>query len=367
MALKLSHSSVNRYLSCGKEYEFHYIKGYRAKVQSSALLFGTAIDVSLENYVKTKDFKSTIELFDKTWETQVINKKQTDLKTLLNFTYSDRDLDRDLLSTEDLDFIAKFYDLGEIDVNDLIDEIIKRKSQVGYKYLKKNEKQVFNLANWLSLKQKGHLMLIEAKEILDANLVELLGTQVPINLENEDGDTAVGFADLTVRWKGYDKPIVLDFKTSSMDYEEDSVKTSQQLATYVYALRDKLENTNLAGYVVLNKNMQKTKTKVCSKCNHDGSGKTHKTCDNLIDGVRCHGKWNETINIRARSQVIIDEVSELIIDHCLENFNEVGKAIKAEVFPRNLNNCSRFNGKVQCAFLQICHNNCYDDVEKKNE
>ena len=93
-------------------------------------------------------------------------------------------------------------------------------------------------------------------DLIDANVEEVLGTQVPINLENEKGDSIVGFADFVVKWKGYDKPIVFDLKTSSIDYAENAVKVSPQLALYVHDLKDKF-HTRTAGFLVLKKRIKK--------------------------------------------------------------------------------------------------------------
>lgn len=361
MSLKLSHSATNRYTDCAQSYKYHYIDGYRAKVQSSALLFGSAIDRAAEHYAISRNFEETIDVFKKTWQIQEINKKSEDLRFLLNFTYSDRDMDLELLKFED------WLELEKVDSHpkENIQKVVDKKKKVGYKYLKKEEKVFFNFTNWLCLKHKGLYMLIEFKDIFDKNVEEVLGTQVKIDLENDNDDSVTGFADLVVRWRGIKKPVVIDLKTSSIDYQDDSIKTSAQLSLYVFSLSEKYENTRNAGYIVLNKNIQKNKTKICKKCGYDGSGKQHKTCDNLVDEKRCHGEWLEVINPKARSQVIIDEISEIMAERTIENFDMVNKSIKAEIFPRNFNSCYRFNNTVRCQFYEICHSKDYTEVIKK--
>lgn len=358
MTIRLSHSASTRYTDCGKSYQYHYIKGYRAKVQSSALLFGTAIDRATEEYVKTLDFKLALEMFNNTWERQDVNKVPTDIRFLTDFTYSNKDLDLDLLKEYDYNQIKSDLNASKED----IDRTIHKKLELGYAALTEEEKKLFNYTNWLCLRSKGYYLLKEFKRIIDANMIELLGTQVQVDLENEDKDSVIGMADLVVRWKGFDKPVVLDVKTSSRDYEEDSVRKSPQLSLYVFDLSAKYEDTRNAGFIVLNKNIQKNKKKVCSKCKHDGTGGRHKTCDNVVDGTRCNGEWNETFRPIGRSQVIVEPISEVLVERVVENFNEVNKAIKAEVFPRNFSNCIKYNGAVKCAFYDLCHHNDMKDI-----
>lgn len=367
MSIRLSHSSSSRYTECPKSYFYHYVKNYRPTVQSSALLFGSAIDKSAEHYALTKDFHETIELFNKTWQEQEISGKLTDLRFLLNFTYSNRDLDVDLLKDEDWHEILREF--GGNPQEDL-KEVIYNKDNNGYKGLLADEQSLFNYANWLCLKRKGHYMLKEFKKVFDENVEEVLGNQVKIDLEDENGNSVVGFADFVFKWKGQEKPVVFDLKTSGIEYEEDAVKKSPQLGLYVFSLSEKYQDTRSAGFLVLNKNISKNKTKKFAVCGNNGTGGRHKTCD-AVSGkdakgkeIRCNGEWIETIFPTARSQVLIDTVSETFVERVVENFNDVQSAIKAEVFPRCFNSCIKY-GSIKCAFYDLCHSNVMDGLEVK--
>jgi hypothetical protein len=370
MSIRLSHSASSRYQECPKSYQLHYIKNYRPTVQSSALLFGTAIDKAGEHYALTKDFHETLKVFNTTWQEQEISGVLTDLRFLLNFTYSNRDLDLDLLKKEDFDLIKELRDERQKttqEIEETIKEVIYQKDQVGYKDLTTKEKLIFNYTNWLCLKRKGHYMLKEFKKVFDENVEEVLGTQVKIDLEDENGNSVVGFADFVFKWKGQEKPIIFDLKTSGIEYEDDAVKKSPQLGLYVFSLSEKYENTRTAAFLVLNKNISKNKTKKCSVCGNNGTGGRHKTCDVVVDKVRCTGEWDEKIFPMARSQVLIDTVSENFVSNVVENFNEVQKAIKAEVFPRCFQSCIKYNGAVKCAFYDLCHSNTMDNLEIKEK
>lgn len=360
MKQRLSHSQVNKYSECGKAYELHYKKKWRTKEQSAALLFGTAIDKACENYLHNKDPVEAQEVFIQFWGEQELNGKSTKLHNCTEIIYSNNDLDLELLSESDYDTIIKTHSIK--DVLATIDDILQRKDQVGFKKLSENDKQILNLVNWLSMRKKGRLMLSAAIKWIDGNVVETLGTQVKVDLENEEGDGILGFADLVARVKGHDKPIVLDFKTSARAYEENAVTTSPQLALYVFSLKHKYENTNSAGFVVFQKNIRKNKEKTCSVCGHDGSGGRHKKCDNTIKGERCNGEWNEKINPEAIVQVLINEVDEFFQMQVVENYNEINKGIKAQVYPRNWKSCVQYNGTVTCPYYNYCHQNKTNDI-----
>lgn len=370
--IKLSHSASTKYTDCPKSYEYHYIKRLRAEVQSSALLFGTAVDRAAEHYALTKNFAETMDVFNKTWQTQVINGKEEDLRFLLNFTYSDKDLDTDLLKAEDWHILAEHFSISPEDPESRLKEIIYEKGISGYKGLNPEEQGIFNYANWLCLKRKGYYMLKEFKNIFDDNVEEVLGTQVKIDLENENGDAVQGFIDFVFKWKGIDKPVIFDLKTAGREYEDDAVKKSPQLSLYVYSVSESYDNTRMCGFIVLNKNINKNKKKKCSVCGNDGSGGRHKTCD-AVSGqdakgkdVRCGGEWIETIYPKAKTQILVEPVSEVLAERVVENFNEIEKAVRAEVFPRNFSNCIKY-GSIKCAFYEKCHNNDDTGLIKKED
>lgn len=372
MTIRLSHSAATRYTDCGKSYEYHYLKKLRSSVQSSALLYGTAIDKAGEHYALTRNFTETMELFNKTWQTQNINGVDEDLRFLLNFTYSDKDLDTDLLKVEDWHTLSEHFSIGANDTEEALKEAIYNKSSVGYAQLSDNEKSIFNYANWLCLKRKGYLMLKEFKSVVDENVEEVLGTQVKVDLINENGDSVIGFIDFVFKWKGIDKPVIFDLKTAGREYDDDAVTKSPQLSLYVYSVSANYQDTRTCGFIVLNKNINKNKKKKCSVCGNDGSGGRHKTCDAITStdakgkDVRCSGEWLETIFPKAKTQILINEVSEVLVSRVVENFDEVNKAIKAEVFPRNFGNCIKY-GSIKCSFYDKCFSNSDAGLTVKKE
>lgn len=370
--IRLSHSASTRYSDCARSYKYHYIDNLRQDVQSSALLFGTSIDKAGEHYTLTRNFEESIDLFNRTWQTQNINGTDEDLRFLLNFTYSDKDLDTELLKAEDWHVLSDHFNIEPDQVEDALKETIYNKSSDGYAQLSDTNKGLFNYANWLCLKRKGYLMLKEFKSIVDENVEEVLGTQVKVDLENENGDSVVGFIDFVFKWKGIDKPVIFDLKTAGREYEEDAVTKSPQLSLYVYSVSANYQDTRTCGFIVLNKNINKNKKKKCSVCGNDGSGGRFKTCDAITStdakgkDVRCNGEWIETIYPKAKTQILINEVSEVLVSRVVENFDEVNKGIKAEVFPRNFQNCIKY-GSIKCSFYEKCHANSDVGLTVKKE
>jgi hypothetical protein len=330
------------------------------------------VDKAGEHYALSRNFDETIELFNKTWQTQNINGTDEDLRFLLNFTYSDKDLDTDLLKVEDWHILTEHFNIEPEDTEQRLKEVIYNKSSMGYAQLSNDDKGVFNYANWLCLKRKGFLMLKEFKTVVDENVEEVLGTQVKVDLVNENGDSVIGFIDFVFRWKGIDKPVVFDLKTAGREYDDDAVKKSPQLSLYVFAVSERFENTRHCGFLVLNKNINKNKKKKCSVCANDGTGGRHKTCDAITStdskgkDVRCNGEWIETIYPKAKSQILVDTVSEVVVANVVENFDEIQKAIKAEIFPRNWGNCIKY-GSIKCSFYEKCHSNSDDGLVKKED
>jgi hypothetical protein len=344
---RLSHSSLNRYLSCPKSYELHYLKRLRPTKQSAALLFGSAIDKASEVYASTRDILTATFAFNKTWLNQKINDVETDLRTCTDIVYSNSDIDTELLS-------SFHWDAMEID-RKVFELAVSKKDSDGFDNLSKGEKLIINRVAWECMSFKGMLMITKFAEIFDENVEEVLGSQVPIDLTNEEGDAVTGFADFVFKWKGREQPIVFDLKTSGIRYEDDSVLTSPQLTLYVHGLREKFNNTNTAGYLVLHKRVIKNKTKVCKVCNYNGTGKNFKTCNNDVNGSRCGGEWNEVLRPEIGYQVIIDDIPSILEERVLENFTEVNHGIKSQVFPRNFSSCIKYNGTVTCEFYNLCH------------
>lgn len=334
---RLSYSSVNKYLFCGEAFRLHYREGYRPKTTSSALLFGKALDNAF-GYILTgknesdQEVANEYEYFDYYWRMQYINDVPTNLFDNPNgvIVYSKYDIDYDLLTQEE----------------------------------KREAKSDQDKIAWFSMRHKGHLMIDAFKRDFLPLVEKIYSTQELIELENEDGDKSIGYCDCVAKLKGYDKPIILDFKTAARPYVEDSVEHSVQLSQYLHFLSDKYENTRLAGYVVFIKNIAKNKTKVCAKCGFDGSGTKFKTCNNEVGNTRCNGDWEEKINPKCEMQLLVNEIPQSVENFVIDNIATVNHAIKCGIFTKNVNGCRDAGFGRPCDFYEKCWKNKEESLVK---
>jgi hypothetical protein len=317
---------------------------------ASALLFGTAIDKACEDYMKERVPLRARQIFKEHWKEQEHNGQLIELSNCTEIEYRDADFDAELLLQSDNELIIK--DTVHANVSSLIKEG-KDKERIAY-------------ANWVSLYRKGILMVNKFIEWVDENVAEVLGCQIPIELEDEDGNKVTGFADFVIKINGYDNPVLVDLKTAARYYERNSVKESEQLSLYFFYLKEKFyPDMERAAYLVLQKQIKKNRTKICKQCGHDASGTNFKTCNNTHNGKRCGGEFNVTITPECNLQYIHDEIPQDMIDNTIQTFNlNVGK-IQAGHFEPCFENCLRYNGKIKCAFYEYCRTGSMEGLIKK--
>lgn len=334
---------------CPESYRLHYIEKIRPTGASSALVFGAALDEALNCLLLNKG--NAEETFERIFKTQTINGTEVYIPTYQEMDYSATDFDNDLLIEADVTVLKEQIESsglsGYTDYLSAYKEIKKKES------LTKEEKVYYNLANWISLYRKGLLMLHAYRVKVLPRLDEVISVQENIKLENEEGDVLTGLVDLIARVDG--EIVLLDNKTASRRYEPDSVETSDQLSLYKHALQDKY-GIKKAGYIVLIKNVNKNKVKICSKCGHDGSGSSHKTCSATVNEQRCHGEFNVTIDPEINVQIIIDEISSKKESEVLENADAVNTKITIGCFEKNEKQCANWFGK-KCPYYNYCHAN----------
>jgi len=349
---RLSHSSVTRFQQCPKSFEFHYRHRLRSKISSAALLFGSAVDGALQVLLQTKDLAASEQEFAVKWTHSEINGREVHVPSCAEIAYSKNDADMDLLSADGCTALTIAHgDDWRAKLSVVLD---KQKNRVAFKYLKREEKLLLNLYSWHCLHTKGRLMLQQVAKSILPLITEVLSVQEKVELTNDGGDSVIGYVDLVCRMVGYDKPVIIDFKTSSIEYDEDVVLTSPQLTLYMHALSEKYESTRNAGFVVLHKNVKKNRTKVCKMCGFDGTGTRYQTCNNTLPSdARCAGEWIEVLHPEIRTQILIDSIPEQTEDIVMSNIDDINKAIKTEVFTRNLGSCVMAWGR--CSFYNKCY------------
>jgi len=376
--LRLSHSSVSSYQLCGKKYYYHYIEKWRDKETSAALLFGTALDKTIESIlkdIKQKSYDDTLQtyfnIFTNQWRNGYINKSYESLWENERLVYAASDFDSDLLQSKDLLFLfsrldSEYKELGiYTDPNQVLDifySLRKKKETSGWDNMTIPEKRFYNLVNWSCLYKKGLLMIEAFRRDIKPKIKEVIDIQREISLENEEGDSVIGFIDAILKLDD-DSIVIIDFKTSARDYAYDSVIKSPQLSLYLHAVENEY-NTRKAGFIVFKKGINKQRSKICSKCSFNGTGSKAKTCTNEIGGKRCGGEWDEKINPIAETQVIVSDIPKYFENIVIENFMEVNAAIKAEVFPRNFSACE---SPFPCPYIKLCHKGIVDGLEKEEK
>lgn len=359
--MKISHSAVNKYSTCPKSYEFHYVKKIRPTWTSSALLFGDALDKAY-NELLLPTGKDAFEVFIKGWTYGLINKVAVYIPTSSKVLYADKDFDITLLTQADRQDISERIKKG--DLQDLsFEDIAGRKKSEGWESLTEEEKSFYNIYAWHSMKNKAKYMIDGYREKILPRIKKVHEVQHEIKADNGAGDDLTGFIDLIAEIDDHGV-VILDNKTSARDYEWDSAMKSPQLALYLHMVGEQY-NTRKVGFIVTKKNLAKNKVKTCSKCGNDGSKSRAKTCDAIINDDRCHGEWTETTSPEAEFQVIVQDMPKRFEELAIEAIDDVTKAVNLGVFPRNLSSCfDTYGGK--CPFLSLCHKGKMDGlVEEK--
>lgn len=238
---KLSHSAKDKITTCGALYKLHYVDKIRPTTISSALFYGKALDEAFSAMLVEKMsppppiMECPHDVFNRHFDYVEINGER--VSTLdTRCVYFKGDLDPELCSYPDrATYLSSNYQTLE---GELLIE--------------------FNKLTNESLRNKAKLLINSYQEEVLPKIERVYSIQEEVNLPNDEGDEIVGFIDFICSF--VDEPgvqYIVDNKTSSKNYKEDSVRTSEQLATYCdYKLIDK------AAYIVLNKTLRKKDPKV---------------------------------------------------------------------------------------------------------
>lgn len=343
---RLSNSSINRYTTCGESYRLHYIEKIRPTTKSSALVFGIAMDKAINALIE-KD-PNYLQVFNQAWSFNKIEDDEESISDNINMRYSNSEFDKDLLYEEDVMLLN--LKIKELELPENID-IITVKKEKGYDNMSEAEIRLYNLMNWLCIRNKAPYMLEAYKTEVIPRIKKVHHIQKEIKLENDNGDIVTGFADLHIDYLHDDDKIyevIADNKTSSIKYTPDSVATSQQLAIYCIS-----EHIKHAVYFVIQKKLKKTKR--CIECGYNGikanrSLTTAKSCDNVVLSRRCSGKWENTAP-EAKIDIIFDEIDDLNREKILNMVQEVNQDIKDQKFEKNPKSCGNYGG---CEYRNLC-------------
>ncbi len=235
--LKLSYSACSKYLLSPFSYYAHYILRLRTKNVSSPLLFGSALDKGLNILLEHKK------------DPLLLNK-------IYGISKDVKCTDQEVLAHAKREFDIEF---GAIDPY----TIKYSKADLDTSSLPEAFHDIYPAPKaplaWYCLKYKGYLLIDEYVAQVLPRIQEVYEVQKQISSTNEMGDTFIGVIDFIAKID--DKIWIADNKSTSIKYAEDSVTTSEQLASYYEIMRDAYD---LAGacYITIPKNLRKKKKPV---------------------------------------------------------------------------------------------------------
>lgn len=348
------------YRMCSQAWYFKYKEKYDTPEQGASLSFGNAVDVAVERYLNGAN-KDYIKVFDEEW---LVSTNMFGAKTQVfdndNILYAHSDFDADVLAPEDFEQMKlwseelKLYS-EEVTSLELFKHVAKAKKNP-YKKIKENQLKYFNRCSWLSLKRKGHLMLHSFVEQFVPKIEKVISVQKNATIVSDDKeDTIGGKIDLILKLKNFDKPIIFDLKTAGRPYKQDNIDNSEQLTLYL-AMEGAKHDTDLVGYVVLSKAINKDKVSYCKSCGYKKDG-SHRKCNNIVEeGDRCNGEWEEKSVINPQVQVLIEKKTDQQMNFQLEVETQTLDSMKAGIVTKNPTKCNSWFGN-KCPFIDLCHKN----------
>lgn len=371
MSIRLSHSAIDKFKTCPKMYKFHYKDRIREEKLGSALLLGNAIDESLNELLKTKlknppeDIRNPLEVFAENMLNFEYNKEVLDVPFSLKVRYSMADYDEDIIDKDsELQLVEFLKEEGYDNTNpfEVMANIIKLVRAYGYAELEEVDQTFYNFASWISLGQKGVMMIEAYEDKLLPEIEEVEAIQVEVSLPNELGDKITGYEDFKAKLTD-GKTYVCDNKTSSRKYADDSVRESQQLCIYT-----EFENLEDGAFFVLNKKVRKVQEKTCLTCG-EVTTKTVKKCAGAINPAkpatgknRCNGEFTIKLICSIDTQIIKDKVTEEQKDLTFECFHGILEDIRSGNFERiPKNDCFHFGRK--CPYWERCNGRDEESLE----
>lgn len=327
--MRISHSGKSTLMQCGRKYELHYIEKLRSPKLFSSLFFGSALDNAFSRLLLDKKQvlsaeevlqldSSADEIFYNSMLKVENNGEVVEVSKSSFADYYSSDYTPELLTSASFALITEFAP----DVVDPLAFMEDCKAVIkGKKKLSAEDVPLFNYITWLSLVEKGYLMLQAYREQIMPEIFEVYSIQEAISIKNESEDEISGLIDFTCSFVSDPGTMyVCDNKTSSKPYKPEETGTSAQLSTYC-----EFKQTNKAAYVVIEK-------KLYAK------------------------------GPRIRTQILRAEISEATFADTFAGFEDALYSISTGEFDKNLKSC--FDYGRMCPFFSICKHNNYTGLVK---
>ncbi len=320
--MRISHSGREKYISCGEKYRLHYQERLRSPKLASALFFGSALDeafsrlllekkLTLSESEKLQLLESSDDVFYKNMLQTEHNGEVVDISKNPYADYYASDFEPSLLTPANISLISEFApDIPNLDETLSFMENCKAVLK-GKKKLSAEDLPLYNYITWLTMVEKGRLMLAAYREQIMPQIFEVYSIQEKVELPNEAGDLITGLIDFTCSFvSAPGELVVVDNKTSSKPYKQSQLDTSAQLATYC-----EYKQTNKAAYVVAEKKP-------------------------YAKGV----KW--------RCTIITGTIPEETFSATFDGFEKALYNISTSAFEKNFSSCFAF-GRM-CEFFGLC-------------
>lgn len=216
--MKFSNTAKELYQLCPYKWHLHYQKKYRSVRVGSALAFGVAFDLALNELLTSRCALKSHEVFLESW---------SEWKNKPIIDYYKSDLDRELCSP---------WELQEID-------------------LPQNKAVSEHLLGYYTLLNKGTKMLAAYEAEILPKIKKTLSVQTEFTIPiHGTEDTVGGKLDLIAELED-GNTYILDNKTTSTPYPKNSCETKPQTALYAIGVP---EHEGRVGFLTVNKKTFKT-------------------------------------------------------------------------------------------------------------
>lgn len=319
----LSKSAMEKYLNCPFAYDQHYNKRVRPKYVGSPLYYGIGVDCGL-NVILSGSKDDPIKAFLKGVSHIELGKMRP----------TRNDYDKDIISKDDRKKALKFLKTvgyrGD-DCDGLYMELLTKDK------LSAKQEKAFDYLGRMSLLCKAAITFKAYRKQIMPRIKKVHAIQKA---------TKAGFLDIVADWDKKGNTFVIDNKTAGKEYDPNKTDYSFQLTDY--AIDEKIDKIM---FIVMPKKMEKDFKKKCQKCSKMCKT-SHHTCNEQVDGKRCHGQFDVKMSVDITIQVVKGKVTPMMKKRVKEIRPAVEKAIECGSFPCSFGTCDNKWGKP-CEYREL--------------
>lgn len=376
--MKTSYSQSNTYKDCSQHWHYRYVDKIQTEDSGASTFFGSAVDGAIIDMLEHPE-KNCYKTFESLWTAgRDFKGKPTQIfdNNKINFAHADYDKDViDAFKDEDGPVLHKWIEelkLTHLGTDyDVVYAAVAKAKKNPYKRLPDSYLTYFNRASWLSMYRKGLLLIESFEKQFLPKIEKVLAVQKHSSIKDETvGDSITGYIDMVLKLHGHERPIIFDLKTAARPYSQDQIEHSEQLTIYL-AMEGQRFNTDMVGYIVLSKAINKDIEAYCKKCNYKKDGR-HRSCNNMVNDiepdkkpVRCDGEWNETVVLKPEVQVMIARKTDAQVNHVMEDQSNIIVGMKNGVVYKNTSKCMNWYGN-KCPYYDLCHKGSDAGLIKKD-